>query len=346
MSKVKPLRVGIVGCGQIAQEQHIPYLGKIKGAEIVAICDRNEGLARRVSARFHISNYYTDFSEMLDKEKLDMVDICTTPQTHPALSILAMEAGCHVLMEKPMALSLKEADMMAEAAKANQVELCVVHNELFEEVVMRARSMVSEGAIGDLVAVHITDLTPKSYGWVMDKNHWAHKLPGGVFGEMLTHPLYLAAAFLGHLEPKAVNSRKLGSYDWLTADELRITLEGKNGIATIISSINTLEDNVLIDVLGTKMGLRVSLWNSALTTFGRGGHRRVTRGLENLRQGFAILIGTALAALNFTLGRQHRGHYTLIQGFVKSLQNGSEPPVTVEEAREVVRLYEAITEQI
>ena len=90
MSKVKPLRVGIVGCGQIAQEQHIPYLGKIKGAEIVAICDRNEGLARRVSARFHISNYYTDFSEMLDKEKLDMVDICTTPQTHPALSILAL----------------------------------------------------------------------------------------------------------------------------------------------------------------------------------------------------------------------------------------------------------------
>ena len=346
VTSVKPLRVGIVGCGHIAQEQHIPSLLKIKDTELVAICDRNEDLARRVSERYHISSYYTDFSDMLAKEKLGMVDICTAPQTHLALSVSAMEAGCHVLVEKPMALSLKEADMMAEAAKASQVELCVVHNELFEAVVMKAQSMVSEGAIGDLVAVNITDLTPKSYDWVMDKEHWAHKLPGGIFGEMLPHPLYLATAFLGHLEPKAVNSRKLGSYDWLTADELRITLEGKNGIATIISSINTLEDNVLIDVLGTKMGLRVSLWNSALTTFGRGGHRRVTRGLENLRQGFAILIGTALAALNFTLGRQHRGHYTLIQGFVKSLQNGSEPPVTVEEAREVVRLYEAITEQI
>jgi len=345
-ASAKPVRVGIVGCGQIAQARHISSLLKIKGAEIVAICDKNEDLARRVSERFHISNYYADFSEMLAKEKMDMVDICTAPQTHLALCVSAMEAGCHVLVEKPMALSLKEADAMAEAAKANQVELCVVHNELFEPVMMRARSMVSKGDIGDLVAVHITDLTPKSYDWVMDKNHWAHKLPGGIFGEMLPHPLYLAVAFLGHLEPVAVHSRKLGGYDWLAADELRITLEGKNGIATIASSINTLEDNVLIDILGTKMGLRVSLWNSVLIKFGIGENRRVSRGLENLRQGFSILVGTALVALNLALGRQHRGHYTLIQGFVKSLQSGSEPPVTIEEAREVVRLYEAITDQI
>lgn len=349
MKTAKSLRVGIVGCGQIAQEQHIPSLRKIKDVRIVAICDRNEDLARRVSERFHISNYYSDFSEMLDKEKMDMVDICTAPQTHLALSVSAMEAGCHVLVEKPMALSLKEADAMAEAAKANRVELCVVHNELFEPVVMKARSMVSEGAIGDLVAVHITDLTPKSYDWVMDKNHWAHRLPGGIFGEMLPHPLYLAVAFLGHLEPMAVNSRKLGSYDWISVDELRITLEGKNGIATIASSINTLKDNVLIDILGTKMGLHVSIWSSVLFTFGTAGGGRfgpVSRGLENLRQGFSILVNTAIAASNEILGRQVRGHYTLIQGFIKSLQSGSEPPVTVEEAREVVRLYEAITDQI
>jgi len=346
MSKVKTLRVGIVGCGQIAQLQHIPSLLEIKDVELAAICDRNEDLVRRVAERFHIDRYYADFAEMLDKEKVDMVDICTSPQTHVALSVQAMEADCHVLVEKPIALSLKEADEIAEAAKANQVQLCVVHNELFEPVVLRARSIVSEGDIGDLVAVHITDLTPKRYDWIMDKEHWSHRLPGGIFGEMLPHPLYLAGAFFGPLEPVEVYTRKLGSCDWIAADELRIILEGKNGVATIASSINTLEDNVLLDILGTKMSLHVSLWNSVLIKFGTGGSRLVSRGLENLSQSSSILVNTAFTALNMTLGRQHRGHYTLIQRFIKSLQNGTKPPVTMEEAREVARLYQLVAAQI
>src|SRR4030042_206900 len=100
---VRPLRVGIVGCGFIAQTQHIPSLLKIKDVEIAAICDMNEDLAKRVAERFHIDRYYTDFSEMLERERVKMVDICTSPQTHVALSLQAMKGGCHVLMEKPIA---------------------------------------------------------------------------------------------------------------------------------------------------------------------------------------------------------------------------------------------------
>jgi len=343
---VRPLRVGIVGCGFIAQTQHIPSLLKIKDVEIAAICDMNEDLAKRVAERFHIDRYYTDFSEMLERERVKMVDICTSPQTHVALSLQAMKGGCHVLMEKPIALSLEETDAIIKAAKANRVKLCVVHNELFESVVMRARAIVNRGDIGDLVAVHITDLTPKRYDWIRDKKHWAHRLAGGIFGEMLPHPIYLAQAFLGRLEPVAVYSRKLGGYDWIAADELRVILEGKKGIATIASSINTPQDNVLLDILGTKMGLHVSLWNSALTKFGSGGSRLVSRGWENLSQSSSILADTAITASKMTSGRQHRGHYNLIRGFIASLQSGTAPPVTMEEAREVVRLHEAIIAQI
>ena len=344
MKAIKPLRVGIVGGGGAAQ-WHISAMLKINNVELVAVCDRNEDLAKRVAERLHI-RYYTDFSEMLSKEKLDMVDICTPPQTHLALSTQAMKAGCHVLTEKPMALSLKEADEMIGAAKANQVRLCVVHNELFLPVVMKARSMVGERVIGDVVGISITDSMPRDGDLVLNKEHWCHKLPGGIFGEMLPHPIYLAQAFLGRLEPIAVHSRKLSSYDWLVADELRVILEGKNGMATITESVNWPEDIMTLDIFGTKMCLHVDIWGAVMTRYAVASRGHFSRGRQNLEQSWQRLIGTASTAFNVISGRFRGGHYNLIQKFIASLQSGAEPPVTMEEAREVVRLYQAITAQI
>ena len=214
MSK-KSLRVGIVGCGQIAQESHIPAVRKSKNAQIVAVCDKNEEQARKVAQRFSVSRYYADFAEMLEKEKLNMVNICTPPKMHPSLSIQAAEAGCHVLMEKPMALTARECDEMVTAAKKNRVSLGVVHNELFKPVVVAARSIVRDGGIGDLTGIAIQYSRGKDDDWIVDKDHWCHKLPGGIFGDMLPHIIYLAIEFLGELEPVAVYTRKFGSYDSL-----------------------------------------------------------------------------------------------------------------------------------
>jgi len=346
MTAKESLKVGVVGCGQVAQRFHIPSLLKIKNAEAVAVCDRDEELARRVAKRFHISRYYADFSEMLGKEELDMVHICTSPKAHATLSIQAMDAGCHVLVEKPMALSLREADEMVAASKENGVKLCVVHNQLFDPVVLKAKSMVAEGSIGDLTGIDSKIAFAKDSGGIADKDHWYHKLPGGPFGEELAHPIYLAMAFLGHVEPVAVYTKKLGGYDWVVADELRVILEGENGLATITSSCNWPKTKAIIDVFGTRMNLRIDLWNSTMTTYGIYGHSRPSRALENLRQSLSILAGTTFTTLNMILGRFHTGQYTLIEQFIESIQNDTEPPVTPEEGREVMRVYEGITAQI
>ena len=113
----EPLKVAIIGCGAIGQWHHIPSLLKIRDAKVVAICDKNEDLVREAARRFNIGGYYTDFSEMLGREEVNMVELCTSPQTHRALTTQAIEAGCHVLVEKPMALNLREFDEIANAAK-------------------------------------------------------------------------------------------------------------------------------------------------------------------------------------------------------------------------------------
>jgi len=346
MGAKKPLRIVFVGCGRVTQ-WHLSSMLKIKNVEPVAVCDKNEDLVRQVARRFGIKRCYTDFYQMLGEEEVDIVDICTPPQTHPTLSIQAIEAGCHVLVEKPMALSLREADSMVEAAQRNGVRLCVVHNKLFQPVVMRAKSMVEKGIIGGLVGVSITDSETMLNEMILDREHWCHKLPGGIFGEMLPHPIYLATAFMSRLEPVAVHNRKLSHYDWLVADELRVILEAENGLATITMSLNWPRENMVLDIFGTKASLHVDIWGNVITRYAvTAGRRRFSRGLEKLGLGFQWLADTALTTLSVISGGYHGGHYTLIQRFVESIQHDTEMPVTVEESREVVRLCQAITSQI
>jgi predicted dehydrogenase len=339
----RTLRVGIVGCGRVAEEWHIPALCKTKDVKLAAVCDVNESLAKKTAERFHANRYYADLSEMLTKEKLDILHICTSPRTHAALSIKAMEAGCHVLVEKPMALSTKDTDEMIKASKSNHVKLCVVHNALFMPVILKAESMVSNGELGEVTGISIRDSWPKDKPDLKNKDHWYHKLPCGVFGEMLPHPIYLARAFIGLAEPEAVHARKFSSFEWVAADELRVILNGKKGIGTLIESCNWNKDSMMLDIFGSRMNLYVNLNGGILVKYNSiGGESRTGHALDNISQGYQILAHTACAATNVLLGRQRNGHSILIEKFVEAVKNDAEPPVTCEEGKEVVRILEKV----
>ncbi|MFC1847865.1 Gfo/Idh/MocA family protein [Chloroflexota bacterium] len=351
MKSNEPLKVGVVGCGRVtlANWGHIPSLSKVKKAKISAVCDMNENVAKTVAEKFHINRYYTDFSAMLKKEKLDIVDICTQPSTHHALSIEAMEAGCHVLVEKLMAMNSVEADEMIEAAAENNVKLCVVHNKLFKPLIMKARALVSQGDIGDLTGMDLRDAWSVNGEEAMnipDKDHWYHKLPAGALGEMLPHPIYLAMAFLGSLQPVAVYAKKIGDYEWLAADELRVILDGENGIGTITTSCNWARGEATIDLFGTKRNLHVSVHSGILMKYGYGKENYFWRALDNLGQSYQQLACTASTVANTRLGRLHSGHRVLIERFIESVQNDTRPPVTGKEGKEVVRVLEIIDDRM
>ena len=198
-----------------------------------------------------------------------------------------------------------------------------------------------------MVGVSITDSMARDADLLLNKDHWCHKLTGGIFGEMLAHPLYLAQAFLGELEPVAVHGFKLGSRDWMAVDELRVILEGKNSLATITESVNWPEDFMVLDIFGTEMSLHVDIWGAVMTGYGvASGGRRFSRGWQDLRLGCQWLGGTAATAFNVLSGRFKDGHRALIGQFLESVRTGIGMPVTVEEAREAVRLYQAVTAQI
>ena len=342
----KLLRVGIVGCGQIAQESHIPALRKSKGVEIAAVCDTDENLARRIASKYKINRAYADFNKMLINEQLDVVNICTPPNTHSSLCIQAAEAGCHVLVEKPMALTAMECDQIITAAKNNHVSLGVVHNELLKPVVSAATSIVRDGGVGDLTGVAIQFSREKDDEWIVNKDHWCHKLPGGIFCDILPHAIYLALEFLGQLEPVAVEARKLGDYSWMQIDELYIILKGTNGLGTVISSCNWPKETAIIDIFGTKMILHVDIYNAVLTKYGRWGSGRPARAIENISQGLQQVFCILYTATKKVLGRYHTGDYICVQKFIECIRNNTLPPITGEDGREVMRVFDKIVDKI
>ena len=108
---MKKVKVGIVGCGLVTKNRHIPSYRRLKkDVDLCAVCDMNETLAKETAKEYSIAKAYPDVSEMLFAESLDIIDICAPPQVHAPVAVEAIEEGCNVIMEKPMALKTSDCD--------------------------------------------------------------------------------------------------------------------------------------------------------------------------------------------------------------------------------------------
>lgn len=337
------LKVGIVGCGAIAGMRHIPAFIRLKNSvTIQAVCDKNESLAQDTANRFHIPKAYPELSQMLVEEKLDIVDICTPPQVHAPLTIQAIENACHVILEKPMALKTSDCDEMLSASQKHKVKLCVVHNQLFYPPVIKARKLVSEGAIGDFIGMRIFMSDPRDE-MIMRENYWIHKLPGGLIGETGPHPVYKSVAFIGKVKNADVYTRNFLEHHWAPFDEFRIELEGEKGNSSILVSYPSNRRASSVDLLGTEGALHLDL-ESMLLIHHSGSNSMKPLALASRSLGTAsqIVRGVASNAFKVATKRAELGHDIIIEGFVNSILNNYQPPVTGEEGRETVRVMEMI----
>jgi len=340
------LKVGILGCGGIATQNHIPVWLRLKDIELVAVCDKSEERAKNTANKFRIPECYTDFSEMLEKEQLDIIDNCTPVQLHAPLSIQAMEAGCHVIVSKPMAMNERDANEMIRVAKKNNVWLYPIHNTLFNPIMEDIKSLIRNGYLGDIVGMDVTYLKKRDDSGVVNKDHWSHKLPGGIFGEILAHPIYLELAILGKLDILSVHTEKFLPYEWIKADELRVTLKGERGIGRIMISLNSPKNSALVKIYGTKMILDVNLWCLTLIKHKPMGYSIFSLGRDSLSQSLQQFKGTINVFIKTIRGKALPGHYILIPNFVNVIRNNEKPLVTAEEGKEVARVLEKITKQI
>lgn len=158
MSKLK---VGIVGAGSIAELHALGYQ-KDDRAEIVAICDPNEDLAIRRSLDWGAHVYYNDFELMLADKNIDAVEILTPNYLHAAQTIKALQAGKHVCVERPIAISIEEANRVQQAAKASGKVLQVYEPCLYYKPLLDARNLIDAGEIGEITGLRVDAVVGKS----------------------------------------------------------------------------------------------------------------------------------------------------------------------------------------
>jgi predicted dehydrogenase len=145
-------RVGIIGCGEIAQISHIPYLLEAPGFDVKAICDLSPQVVDQLGEKFHINNRYTDFSKMVEQDDLDVVLVTNKNHAPPALA--AMAQGKHVFVEKPIALNLKDAKEMVHAARSTNVKLMVGYMKRYDPAYESMQKLLAEMEKIHLIRVH------------------------------------------------------------------------------------------------------------------------------------------------------------------------------------------------
>ena len=162
------LRCGIVGYGPVFNWgwMHGRWMGAVEEMELVAICDRDPACARQAAEDFPGVETYTDLAEMLERARLDLVTIVTPHNTHAALAIQCLQAGVHTVVEKPMCLSVGEADAMIGAAEWAGKTLAVYHNRRHDGNVRRIHQLVKEGRLGEVFQIEVCAM-----GRSMDPNY-------------------------------------------------------------------------------------------------------------------------------------------------------------------------------
>jgi predicted dehydrogenase len=231
------LKIALVGCGRIA-DGHVEEIQKLPTqARVVAVCDREILMAEQIATRYRVPAFYDSYERMLERERPDVVHITTPPQSHLALSRLALDAGCHIYVEKPLALNHSDAKTLIDSVASSGRKMTIGYTYLFDPPALEMRAAVNSGALGKVVHVE------SWYGYnlagqfgaavLADPTHWVHALPGRLFHNNVDHLLNKLIEFVADDEPQIEahawrrHPVQFGDVRDEMQDELRVTLVGR-----------------------------------------------------------------------------------------------------------------------
>ncbi len=233
------LKIAIVGCGKIA-DAHASQIARIKGCEIVGVCDREPLMAQQLAKRFPVKRAFSSLIELFDEGKPDVVHITTPPQSHFDLAKTCLDRGCHVYIEKPFTLWADEAQRLIAVANEKRLKLTAGHDDQFSHVSRRMRSIVRSGFLGGtpihMESYYCYEITKTGYAgaFLGDKQHWVRRLPGKLLHNIISHGIARIAEFLTGDSPEVIAYgftsgllRALGETEII--DELRVIIHDADG---------------------------------------------------------------------------------------------------------------------
>lgn len=343
------LKIGIIGCGGIANGKHLPALAEVKEVELVAFCDVLLERAEKAKVAYGTpdATVYTDYKEMLANNTLDVVHVCTPNSSHAELSIAAMEADCHVMCEKPMAKTTAEAQQMIDASEKTGKKLTIGYQNRFRTDSTYLHQICEEGELGDIYfgkAHAIRRRAVPTWGVFLDEEAQG----GGPLIDIGTHALDLTLWMMNNYQPKYVvgkayhklSETKDAANAWGSWDPEKFTVEDsafgfimmENG-ATIF-----LESSWALNSLDVK--------EAKTTLCGTQGGADMNDGLRINGEDHSLLfekkIELETGGVDFYDGAGAKPEVLEAQSWIDAILNDTEPVVKPEQALVVTKILEAI----
>ena len=339
------MRVALVGAGYVAAH-HLRALKALPFVDVVGICDRDRNRARELAGRFGVVGVYPDLEAMADANP-HVVHILTPPEFHCPLALEAIDMGCHVFVEKPMAESVEECDRMIARAREKGVRLSVNHSDRFDPVVLKAIAIARSGACGEILAVHSIRSSdyPTYAGGPLPAPYRQGSYP---FRDLGVHSMYLVESFVGEIKTLDVRCYETGRDPMLTFDEWRGYAECENGTGSIYISWNTRPIQSELEIHGTRAVIRVDRFlqvcevNRILP-----GPKQIGNIINGYRNAVRRSFRVPINLIRFMTGslKPSPGIYRCVQDFHLALRNDKPLPVPPEEGRRMVAWIEKMCAQ-
>ena len=339
-SRGQALRVIVIGAGYVARH-HLAALKALPFVEIVGLVDVNLSAARPLAAEFGVKTVASTLAEIAGQSP-DVAYVLTPPESHCALTLQALEYGCHVLVEKPMAETIEECVAMTTAASQRGRVLSVNHSDRFDPVVVRALNLVKSGACGDPIILDILRSSeyPPYAGGPLPAMVRQGSFP---FRDLGTHGLYLIESFLGPISALDVVRRESGRNPNLRFDEWYALVTCERGIGRLQISWNVRPMQSRLILQGTRGIIEVDRFLQ-LCRFSRAwpGPKfvgTVLAGFMNaVKEAFQIPFNVIRFAAS--LLKPSPGIRIGSTEFARAIYEGKPPPVSAAEGSRIVALME------
>ncbi len=349
------LRIGIVGCGKIA-DAHVEQIRALGRGEVVAVCDSEPLMAEQLAVRMNVAARYTDFARMLAEARLDVVHVATPPSSHVALAGAAMDAGCHVFVEKPFAPTASDAEIIFARARETGRRVSVNYLYNFETPALDLQAMLDRGELGEIVHLET------AYGYnlggdyglalMSDPQHWVHRLPGRLFHNVLDHVLAKVVAHLGDdasVQVVSFRRRDASGDAALDAmpDELRFLIRSGGVTASGIVSAHARPVAHSLKVYGARDSVELDY---ATRTIVRSARQNQPSAIGRLFPAWAQARQYKRNGWrNVGRFRRHEFHYfqgmrVLLARFYDAIETGAPDPIPPDQILRVCRLIDRIVD--
>lgn len=360
MCESSVLKVAIVGCGKIA-DSHASQIQRIKGCEIVGVCDREPLMARQLSQRFPVKQCFSDFTRLLEDARPDVVHITTPPQSHFDLAKVCLENGCHVYVEKPFTLNEGDAGRLLALAEERSLKITAGHDDQFTHVARRMRALVQSGYLGDrpvhMESYYCYELARTGYAGALlgDKQHWVRRLPGKLLHNVISHGIARLAEFLTTDSPRVTAHgftspflRNMGETEII--DELRVIVSEEDRTTCYFTFSSQMRPSLhQFRMYGSKNGLVLDHDQETLIKL-RG--TRFTSYAEKFVPPVvdaSQYLGNLITNVKTFLGRDFHmksGMKYLIESFYRSIEQDQPPPIPYREILLTARIMDLIFAQV